>query len=57
MEFSVVSIFVQLVQLSNFCEFDHNLTTGCTKINYALLTGHNKSDSGLILKIYELIFS
>ena len=31
-------------------------STWCARINYALLTDHDKSYTGLILKIYELIF-
>ena len=34
------------------------VTTGRAKINYAILTGHDKSYTGpMILKIYELIYS
>ena len=36
---------------------DFSCNTGCAKINYALLTGHDKSYTAPILKIYELIFS
>ena len=42
----------------SFFIFIHFMSsTTCTKMNYELLTGCNKSYSGLILKICELIFS
>ena len=35
----------------------HMFITGCAKINYAPLTGHDKSYTGPILKIFDSISS
>ena len=45
------------VKVSQSCVsvLSHFRYTGCYKIYYAFSTGHNRSDTGPILKIYEFL--